>query len=157
MHTCYFTGHRRVMGDKEGLYAVLEAEIERHITAYGVAAFYVGNYSQFDLMVQRALVGAKKSHPEIITQVALAYHPALRPVECPEGLDSTYFPEGQENVPPRYAIVKLNRNMVRSSDYLIAYVRTITDGSYNLLRYAEGREKRKLLHITNLAALASEK
>lgn len=157
MYTCYFTGHRRVIEDKEGIFAVLEAEIEQHITVHGVAAFYVGNYGEFDHMVQRALAGAKKRHPEIIAQVALAYHPALRPVECPEGLDGTYFPEGQENVPPRYAIVKLNQNMVRNSDYLIAYVRTITDGSYNLLRYAEGREKRGSLHITNLATLAPGK
>ncbi len=154
MHTCYFTGHRRIMGDKEELFAALEAEIERHITERGVSVFYVGNYGEFDHMVHRALADAKKRHPEIIAQVALAYHPALRPVECPEGLDGTYFPEGQENVPPRHAIVKLNQYMVRSSDHLIAYVRAVTDGSYNLFHYAQRREKQTLLHITNLAALA---
>lgn len=154
MYTCYFTGHRRINGDKGGLYATLETEIERHITEHGVVAFYVGDYGEFDHMVQRALAQAKTRHPEIIAQVVLAYYPAFRPVECPEGLDGTYFPEGQENVPPRHAIVKLNRFMVRSSHYLIAYVSTVTDGSYNLLRYAERREKRKLLHITNLATLA---
>lgn len=102
-------------------------------------------------MVQRALTDAKKHHPGILAQVALAYHPALRPAECPAGLDGTYFPEGQENVPPRHAIVRLNQDMVRNSDYLIAYVRAVTDGSYNLLAYARRREKGGLLHITNLA------
>lgn len=99
MRTCYFTGHRRIYGDKEELYAALEAEIERHIAEHGVAAFYVGNYGEFDHMVQRALVDAKKRHPEGMAQVALAYHPALRPVECPEGLDGTYFSESYYTSP----------------------------------------------------------
>lgn len=150
MSTCYFTGHRTVFdGDK--VYALLEAEIQRHITQYGVDAFYVGNYGQFDRMVQRALGEAKKRYPHISAYLALAYHPALRPVECPQGLDGTFFPPGQESVLPRYAIVKLNQYMVRSSAHLIAYVYAITDGSRNLLRYAQGREKRGLLQITNLA------
>lgn len=151
MRTCYFTGHRQLHGDREALYAALERELERHIVEYGVEAFYVGNHGAFDHMVQRALAGAKERHPAITAQVALAYHPALRPVTCPAGLDGTYFPEGQENALPRYAIIKLNRHMVRSSDYLIAYVHAVTDGSYNLLAYARGREKAGLLHIVNLA------
>lgn len=151
MGTCYFTGHRQIYENHQRVYAALAAEIERHITEYGVRSFYVGNYGAFDCMAQRALAEAKKRHPDILAQVALAYHPAIRPVECPEGLDGTYFPEGQENALPRYAIVKLNRYMVRNSNCLIAYVYAITDGSCNLLRYAEKREARGLLRVTNLA------
>lgn len=40
MHTCYFTGHRRIYGDNDAVYAALEAEIERHIVEYDVGAFY---------------------------------------------------------------------------------------------------------------------
>lgn len=154
MGICYFAGHRHIHGDCERLYAALESVIERHIIEYGVTAFYVGNYGEFDHMAQRALANAKRRHPEITAQVALAYHPAMRRVDCPQGLDGTYFPEGQEKAPPRLAIVKLNQAMVQNSDYFIAYVCAVTDGSYNLLRYAMSREKRKLLHITNLATLA---
>lgn len=150
LKTCYFTGHRRIYGNARAVYTALAEEIERHIVEYGVTAFYVGNYGAFDSMVQRALTEAKSRHPHILAQVALAYHPAIRPATCPEGLDGTYFPEGQEAVPPRYAIVRLNQFMVRQSEYLIAYVYAITSGSRNLLRYAQAREKRGLLHITNL-------
>ncbi len=150
MDTCYFIGHRQIRGDLKEVYATLEREIETHIINYHVEAFYVGDHGAFDHMVQRALVEAKKRHPEIVAQVALAYHPAIRPVKCPQGLDGTYFPQGQESALPRYAIVKLNERMVRNSEYLIAYVNAITDGSYNLLTYARRREKRGLLRITNL-------
>lgn len=140
------------MYDGDRVFEALEREIERHITEFGVAAFYVGNHGDFDFMVQRALVKAKARHSDILAQVVLAYHPAIRPVQCPKGLDGTYFPEGQEAVPPRYAITRLNREMVRSVQYLIAYVYAVTDGSYNLLRYAKGREARGLLCVTNLAS-----
>lgn len=150
MVACFFSGHRRVY-DGNRVLSALEKEIERHITEFGVRAFYVGNHGDFDFMVQCALVKAKAQHPDVLAQVALAYHPAVRPIECPKGLDGTYFPENQEAVPPRYAIVKLNREMVKSVQYLVAYVYAVTDGSYNLLRYAEGRAKRGLLHITNIA------
>lgn len=151
METCYFTGHRRIFGDTKKIEQELREEIERHIVLYGVGVFYVGDHGEFDHMVQRVLAEAKKRHPEIMAQVALAYHPYLRPVTCPDGLDGTYFPEGQEDALPRYAIVKLNQRMVKESSYLIAYVHRVTDGSRNLLLYAQGREKRGLLHITNLA------
>lgn len=150
MTACFFSGHRRVY-DGDRVFSALEKEIERHITEFGVRAFYVGNYGDFDFLAQRALVEAKLQHPDVLVQVALAYHPAIRPIQCPGGLDGTYFPEKQENVPPRYAIVRLNREMVKSVQYLIAYVYTVTDGSYNLLRYADGRAERGLLHITNIA------
>lgn len=150
MPTCYFTGHRTVY-DGDRVYALLEAEIARHITQYGVDTFYVGNYGQFDHMAQRALVVAKNRYPHILAQIALAYHPGLRPVRCPQGLDGTYFPPGQERTPPKFAIVELNQAMIRLSTHLIAYVYTATSGSWNLLQYAQGRERRGQLQIANLA------
>ena len=107
-------------------------------------------------MAAGALAEMKRKHPHIMIYVVLAYHPALRHANIPDGFDGSYFPEGQEQSPMRYAIPRLNRQMVRDVDYLIAYVWKITDGSYNLMQYAMTKEKKGQLAITNLAKSQSE-
>ena len=82
--------------------------------------------------------------------MGVPYHPALRRVKLPEGFDSVYFPAGQEEVPCRAAIPRLNQTLVDESDFLIAYVRYISGGSYKLMEYARKRENRGLLKITML-------
>ena len=128
----------------------LDAVIEEHIVRFGVGAFVVGNYGNFDRMAQRALARAKKRRPDILVRMAIPYHPALVRVEAPEGFDGIYFQEGQESVPRRAAISRLNRTLVNESDFLIAYVLFVSGGSYDVMRYAERREKRGLLRITRL-------
>ena len=145
--SCFFIGHRDA---PDSLTEKLDEAIERHIVEFGVSSFTVGNYGNFDRMSQRALVRAKKRHPDIFIQMAIPYHPALVRVELPEGFDSLYFPEGQENVPRRAAIPRLNRTLVNESDFLIAYVLFISSGSYNVMEYARKREKRGLLRVTLL-------
>ena len=146
MKSCFFIGHR----DAPDLADKLDEAIERHIVEFGVRAFVVGNYGNFDRMSQRALTRAKKRRPDIFIRVAIPYHPALVRVELPEGFDGFYFPEGQESVPRQAAIPRLNRTLVNESDFLIAYVRFISGGAYEVLEYARKREKRGLLRITLL-------
>ena len=150
---CYFIGHRDA---REDIRQLLHDTIHKHIIEYGVTEFYVGSHGRFDSMTAGALVEMKKKHPHIMIYVVLAYHPALRKVNIPDGFDGSYFPEGQERSSMRYAIPRLNRRMVREADYLIAYVWKITDGSYNLMHYARTQEKKGQLTITNLAKLQSE-
>ena len=147
LKSCFFIGHRDAPG---ALADKLDAAIERHIVNFGVGSFVVGNYGSFDRMSQRALVRAKKRHPDIVIRMAIPYHPSLVRVKVPEGFDGIYFPNGQETVPRRAAISCLNRTLVNESDFLIAYVLFISGGSYNVLQYARKREKRGLLHITQL-------
>ena len=147
MKSCFFIGHRDA---PDSLADKLDAAIEEHIFNFGVGAFVVGNYGNFDRMSQRALMRAKKRRPDIVIRMAVPYHPALVRVELPEGFDGIYFPEGQENVPRRVAIPRLNRTLTDESDFLIAYAPFISGGSYNALQYAERREKRGLLRITRL-------
>ena len=52
-------------------------------------------------------------------------------------------------MPIRYAIVQANRYMVQHSDYLIAYCSGVGN-SHKLVKYAQGREKRKLIKVTLL-------
>ena len=147
MKLCFFIGHRDA---PDFLSGKLDEAIERHIVDFGVNSFAVGNYGHFDRMAQGALARAKKRHAEISVRLAIPYHPSLVRVDLPKGFDGSYFPEGQEKVPPKVAIPRLNKTLVNEASFLIAYVRYISNGSYNMMEYARKREKRGLLHITCL-------
>ena len=146
--SCFFTGHRDTT---DTVMPLLLETIERHITEYGVTTFYVVHYGAFDHMAGVALTQLKKLYPHITAHLVLAYHPAVRRIEAPKGLDGSIFMDEQEKSLPKYAIINLNRRMVREVDYLIAFVRYITGGSYKLMEYAMSQEKKGRLVITNLA------
>ena len=63
------------------------------------------------------------------------------------GFDGTYYPDGLEQVPRRFAIVQANKIMVDASDWLIAYVRHGASNSGKILEYAQRRGKTKILLI----------
>lgn len=146
--SCFFIGHREAPST---LRPQLDQTIERCITEHGVTGFVVGKYGNFDHLAAQALVAAKERHPEISIQLLIPYHPADRPVEAPDGFDSTFYPEGMETVPKRLAIIRANRYMVERSDCLIAYAWHPASNARELLEYAQKREKRGLIHVFNLA------
>lgn len=144
MKSCFFIGHREA---DERLLPKLIDTIERLVVSEGVTCFYVGGYGGFDRIAATAVKQVKRQHPEIILMLVLPYHPAERPVETPYGFDGTYYPEGMETVPRRFAIVQTNKHMVDSIDWLVAYVRHGASNSQKILEYAK---KRSVPHI-NLA------
>ena len=148
MKSCFFIGHREA---DERLLPLLSETIERLITEEGVLFFYVGRYGGFDRIAGTAVKQAKKQHPDIVLKLVLPYHPAERPIEAPDGFDGTFYPEGLENVPKRYLIVRSNRILIDTSDWLIAYVRHGASNSRNLLEYAQRRQKKGWLKIENVA------
>ena len=81
---------------------------------------------------------------------ALPYHPAERAVPTPDGFDGTYHPEGLENTPKRYAIVRTNQIMVDTCDWLVCYVQHGASNSRNLLEYAQRREAKGRIQIINI-------
>lgn len=109
--------------------------------------FYVGGYGGFDRIAAAAVKQAKLHYPEISLMLVLPYHPSERPVEAPYGFDGTYYPEGLEKVPRRFAIVKTNKIMVDTSDWLIAYVRHSAGNSHKVLKYAQRRGMIRILRI----------
>lgn len=145
---CFFIGHRDAGME---VFSALQTEVERHIVAYGVHKFYVGNYGSFDHMAARAVIKAKEKHPEVRLYMVLPYHPAVRRVSVPPGFDGSYFPEKQENVPPRLAIIRANEQMVCSCDYLIAHVKYPSGGAGKVLEIALRRQKRGQICVTNLS------
>ncbi len=82
--------------------------------------------------------------------LVLPYHPAVRPIEKPPGYDGTYYPEGLEKTPRPFAIVKTNRIMVDTCDWLICYVRHGASNSRNLLEYAQRRANKRIIRIKNI-------
>lgn len=142
--SCFFIGHREA---DERLLSELTAIIERLITEEQVAYFYVGGYGGFDRVAASAVKQAKHYHPEVTLMMVLPYHPAERPVEIPYGFDGTYYPEGVEAVPRRFAIVKANEIMVDTSDWLIAYVEHGASNSRKILEYARRKESIQIVQL----------
>ena len=148
MKSCFFIGHRDA---PDTVLAHLTVTLERLIVEESVGYFYVGQYGSFDRLATVAIKQLKQRYPFITLMLVLPYHPANRPIPTPPGFDGTYYPEGMENIPKRYAIVKANKQMVNNSDWLIAYVCNPASNARNLLEYAQRRESKGLIHIENLA------
>lgn len=149
MEICFFIGHREA---GEGLLPALTAAIERHITEYGVTSFMVGRYGNFDKLAARAVIDAKKRHPEVTLTLLLPYHPFDRPIPTPEGFDGTFYPPGMETVPKRVAIPHANRYMAGHSSHLIAYAWHPASNAREILEAALKRQKRGEMRVTNLAS-----
>ena len=147
MSTCFFIGHREA---PDTLLDKLSAEVERHITEYGVTDFVVGRYGRFDTLAAKCVKAAKKRHPEATLTLLLPYHPYDRPTPTPPGFDGTFYPPGMEIVPKRAAIVRANQYMVENSDYLIAYVWHSASNAWDLVEYARKYEKQGHVAITTL-------
>ena len=142
--SCFFIGHREA---NEKIYADLRAAVEQHIVEFGVREFIVGHYGGFDRMAAKAVIDAKKTHPEVTLTLLLPYHPAERPVEAPEGFDGTYYPPDMERVPRRVAIVRANRYIVDHVDFLIAYAWHPGSNARELVEYATGRGTTRITQL----------
>ena len=148
MKSCFFIGHREASTE---ILPALTAAVEQHIVEYGVTEFIVGHYGGFDRMAAKAVVDAKKRHPEIMLSMLIPYHPAERPVELPPGFDNTFYPPEMEKVPRRLAIVRANRYTVDHVDYLIAYVWHTGSNARKLVDYAKKRELSGSVSVSSLA------
>ena len=153
MKSCFFIGHREA---DERLLLKLKDTIEQLITEEDVSYFYVGGYGGFDRIAGAAVKHAKKQHPDVVLKLVLPYHPAERPIEAPNGYDGTYYPDGLEKVPRQYAIVRANKILVDTSDWLVAYVQHGASNSRNLLEYAKRQEKKGYIRIINIAEESSK-
>ena len=145
--SCFFIGHREA---DEQVLPRLELTIERLIAEENVRYFYVGGYGGFDRIAAAATKRSKQKYPDITLMLVLPYHPAERAVPTPDGFDGTYHPEGLENTPRRYAIVRTNQIMVDTCDWLVCYVRHGASNSRNLLEHAQRRKAKGLMHIINI-------
>lgn len=143
--SCFFIGHANT---SEIILPSLCSAIEKIIEQESVSEFYVGNHGNFDAFAIRALREAKRSHPQIRCFLVTAYHPGSVKLETPAGFDGIFYPL-EQSVPPRFALPKANRAMVKQCNVLIAAVR-YPGRSRDLLECAQRREAAGLLQIINL-------
>lgn len=117
MSACCFFGHKDTPEDVK---PALCAAIEELITQCGVSTFYVGNQGAFDAYVRSALRQFSGKYPHIRYAVVLAYMPGHQTEH--HDFSDTIFPEGIEEVHPRYALDWRNRWMLRESQYIVCYI-----------------------------------
>ena len=134
MKSCFFIGHRDAVAE---IFPTLQDAVERHIVEYSVTEFFVGHYGDFDHLAARAVIAARKRHPQIKLSLVIPYHPAEWPVELPQGFNNTFYPPGMEKVPRKFSIARANRYMVDHVDYLIAYAWHPASYARDLVEYAQ--------------------
>lgn len=137
--TCTFFGHKDTNLQKilNPLRKALIDLIENH----GVDNFYIGNQGHFDYAALLVLEELKELYPHINYAVALAYVPKEKSDH--ENLDysKAFVPDGVENGPLKFAIDRRNRWLIKNSDYVVTYVRSIIGGAAKYKKIAEKKGK----------------
>ena len=138
MSVCTFFGHRDCPSSvKPKLRAVLIDLIENR----SVDMFYVGNKGAYDRMVRSVLRELAQEYPQIHYAVVLERIPGKKSEDHPEDFSDTVLPEGIEEVPPRFAIVRRNKWMLRQSDYVVTYVTHSWGGAAQFAKMAKRQKK----------------
>lgn len=145
MAICTFFGHRDAPKETE---TILKDVIIELIEQYNVDIFYVGDSGSFDGMVRKVLRLLKLDYPHIDYAVVLACFPIKEKYDYRDYLD-TILPDGLEDVPPKYAILKRNKWMLNNADYVVTYVTRIYGGAADFKRLAEKKDK-KVIEISEL-------
>ena len=147
---CFFIGHRET---NELILPYIKKAAGELICQETARDFYVGGYGGFDRIAGEAIFQLKNEFPFIRLYRVLPYHPVDRPIELPDYFNGTYYPDGLEYVPRRYAISRANRAMINQVDFLIAYVWHPASNAGKLLDYAKNREKKGLIRVINLGEM----
>ena len=142
MSVCAFFGHSECYGLDA---AMLRNAIE-DLIKQGTTEFLVGNNGQFDGMVFSCLQDLSKDHPEISYSVALAYLPTHKE-EYDIYRGHSFYPEGLEIGPAKFAIERRNRWMIDASDCCHTW-----GGAYKFARMAKNRG----LQVINLGSAVIE-
>ena len=146
MRSCFMFGH----GDcPDHMLPRIEEAIEKQYSNLGTRCIYVGNRGNFDRLAATAAKRIKQRHPDLQLVLVLAYHPAERSVDLPDGFDHSFYPP-MENTPRPYAILQANRYMTQNCDSIICYVKH-GGNTRNLLEYAQRRQQKAGVIIENLA------
>ena len=147
MSVCCFTGHRALsLAEQQQILPNLMSEIEKLINR-GVTVFRNGGALGFDTLAAICVLGLRKKYPNVKLYIDVPH----------KGQDARWN-EMQQNV---YAYIlksadkvtylseeyysgcmqARNRHMVDRSDYVLAYIRRTSGGSYYTAAYAEAQDK----------------
>ena len=136
-----FFGHKNTPSTVKPL---LEQTVQQLIEENEEITFLAGTHGSFDLMVQSVLKEAAERYPEISCYIVLSYLPMgnNEQYELP-----TFYPEGTEFVPKRFAISFSNNYMVNECDTVVCYISHDWGGAAQFVEKAKKRGKA----IINLA------
>ena len=138
--TCVFFGHRdfNYIKYKEKLAQTLLDLIEKE----GFTQFYSGGRGAFDMLCAETVCALRNTHPNIKNTLVFSYLPPTNAdFTLPEVYtDSVYLLEKQ--VPPRYALLQTNKDMVDKADCLIVGIVKEWGGAWTAVEYAKKRGKR---------------
>lgn len=144
---CTFFGHRNVNASVK---SILKNVIRDLIEKENATAFYIGNQGDFDFLAKSVIGELKKDYPHINYNIVLAYLPTKKDNDNYIDCSATIYPEGLENVPPKFAIDKRNRWLVEHSDTVITYVTHNFGGAAKFKELAISKKK-KIIEISNLS------
>ena len=116
---------------------------------HNVTEFYVGNHGNFYYLASQAVQLMKKHHPEL-RLILLQPYPRRRFI-LPEGFDDVYIPPDAKS--DRYAIVRMNRHMADTVEYMLTYADGRGSNTDKLLRYARPRIFSGELQVYNILRL----
>lgn len=136
--TCCFFGHHEI---PSGLYNALEPVLEELICE-GADDFLIGHQGGFDHAVLHILRRMKEKHPNIQYHVVLAYLPQKKEDFPLYTAEETLYPEGLENIHPRFAISWRNKWMINESEIVVTYVTHSWGGAAQFADLARRKKKR---------------
>lgn len=126
----------------------LKNEILKIFEADTETMFYFGKHGRFDAMVRSVMKELKKECHDIHYAVVLSRMPGpLGEFDDPKEYEDTMFPEGLEEVHPKFGITWVNNWMVKQTDTVICYITHDFGGAVQFVRKA----RRKGARIINLA------
>ena len=116
---------------------------------HNVTEFYVGNHGNFDRLAAQA-VQLIKTHEPQVRLILLQPYPR-RELILPEGFDDVYIPPNAKS--DRYAIVRMNRHMADTVEYILTYADGRGSNTDRLLQYARPRILSGELQVRNILRL----
>ena len=147
-----FFGHSSIaFGQVVG--EIVKDIIRKNISPSETISFYLGGYGDFDELCASACRELKKEYirTELVYITPYMDEREQRKIielqKC--GLYDTSIYPPIESVPPRFAILKRNKWMVRKSDLVIAYVKHNFGGAYKGVEYAK-RIGKRVINICEL-------
>ncbi|MBQ8495300.1 MAG: hypothetical protein IJ465_06055 [Clostridia bacterium] len=139
---CAFFGHQDTPWD---IQPHLENLLKDLIVHWHATVFYVGHQGNFDRIVWKTLENLQQRYPYIQIAIVLAYLPTQRN-QHNFSHKNTVYPDGLENVPPKFAISHRNRWMIKQADTVITYIVHNHGGAAQCKNTAEKQGK----HIINM-------
>lgn len=139
-----FFGHRNACSNiKPCIKKILIDFIENH----NAVKFYVGNNGHFDYIVREVLKELRAEYKNIDYAVVLPY--LSKKSNEYDDYSDTIFPDGIENIPPRFAICWRNEWMINNSDTVITFVEHNFGGAAKYQAIAIKKNK-KVINIADL-------